>query len=180
MLKQLEIMMMKKILTLMVLAMGLTLGTVTMAAMQDKDIKVVVDMPCDAEDMIDNYWSTSPLLCTNGKWRNAIVTNASSEESKTFVYNGKCTLRLSAKKHSDIVASVQVGKPIEICLPTGWKSHIIAIAESDDFYIAQPRLISNLVFLKATKRTSSRVWIYPVNHDGITEEKFEITVVAVD
>lgn len=165
-------------------ALLLTIGPIASARADalshDLQTKAVANTPCDTEDAIDSYWSANPLLCTSGRWHNAVVSKTSNGEDKPFTYNGKCALRLSTENRNENSVTVQVGKLLDICLPAGWQTHLIAIAESDDFYISHPPLITNLVLLKPTKRTRTRVWIYPVGTNDAHEEKFQIMVDVIE
>lgn len=135
---------------------------------------------CPDEATLSDIRAAKPFICTNGKWQKVIFKTDNEGVTSPLFYEGACSWRFTEGRTTKVRLTVKDRNLTDICLPVGWRIHMVASTDSMSWKYHIPTAMPN-VLLTQPIDPGRRVtlWVYPVTSDGKAPQKLEVQLQSI-
>lgn len=136
--------------------------------------------PCSDEATLNDMQAAKPFICTDGKWRKVVFKTDAEGVTSPLFYEGKCSWRFTEGSITKVRLKVKGRSLTDICIPTGWRMHVVASDNSMSWKYHSPPSMPNVLLTQAIDPGNlATLWIYPVTSDGKAPQKLEVQLRSV-
>lgn len=135
---------------------------------------------CSDEATLSDMQAAKPFICTNGKWRKVVFKTDADGVTSPLFYEGKCSWRFTEGSTTKARLSVKGSELVDLCLPAGWRVHMVASDESMSWkYHSSPSMPNVLLARAIGPSHRTTLWVYPSTSEGKAPQKLEVQLRSV-
>jgi len=135
---------------------------------------------CLDEATLSDMQAAKPFICTDGKWRKVVFKTDAEGTTSPLFYEGKCSFRFTENGTTKASITVKDGGLADVCLPVGWRVHLVASDDLMSWKYHSPASMPNVLLMQAigpNHRTT--FWVYPSTPEGKAPQKLEVKLRSV-
>jgi len=135
---------------------------------------------CPDEATLSDMQVAKPFICTNGKWRKVVFKTDAEGVTSPLFYEGKCSWRFTENGTTKARLTVKGSELCDVCLPAGWRVHMVASDESMLWKYHSASSMPNVLLVQAIgPGHRATLWIYPSTSEGKAPQKMEVQLRSV-
>lgn len=127
---------------------------------------------CSDDATLNDVRSDQPLICADGVWRKVVFKTGADGVTAPLFYEGKCAWRYTPGEATTARLELKGRELADICLPAGWRVHMVASDESMFWKQHVSPSMPNMLLVQAMQPGHrATLWVYPSTPDGKVPQK---------
>lgn len=162
------------------LIVSLVLSLFAGIANAEKQPATIEGGACSDEATLSDMQAANPFICTNSKWRKVVFKTNAEGVTLPLFYEGKCSWRFTEGGTTKAHLTMKGGRLADVCLPVGWRVHMVASDESMSWKYYSPTSMPNVLLVQAIDPGHrATLWVYPSTSEGKAPQKLKVQLHSV-